>query len=167
VCVCVCFCLTLFFPSSLLPLSLYSAQSPWLPLLIHSTSFPAFSNYQVLLGRNNLFKDEPFAQRRLVRQSFRHPDYIPLIVTNDTEQPVHDHSNDLMLLHLSEPADITGGVKVIDLPTKEPKVGSTCLASGWGSTNPSESKSEPGNTAGCERKADTMWLGSSHHPLVS
>ncbi|EDM07523.1 rCG54643 [Rattus norvegicus] len=96
------------------------------------------NNYQVLLGRNNLFKDEPFAQRRLVRQSFRHPDYIPLIVTNDTEQPVHDHSNDLMLLHLSEPADITGGVKVIDLPTKEPKVGSTCLASGWGSTNPSE-----------------------------
>nr|prf tonin [Rattus norvegicus] len=80
------------------------------------------NNYQVLLGRNNLFKDEPFAQHRLVRQSFRHPDYIPLI----------------MLLHLSEPADITGGVKVIDLPTKEPKVGSTCLASGWGSTNPSE-----------------------------
>nr|pir tissue kallikrein-related proteinase (EC 3.4.21.-) k10 - rat (fragments) [Rattus norvegicus] len=26
-----------------------------------------------------------------------------------------DYSNDLMLLHLSEPADITDGVKVIDL----------------------------------------------------
>nr|AAB20455.1 T-kininogenase, antigen gamma heavy chain [rats, Wistar, 36-month-old male, submandibular gland, Peptide Partial, 32 aa] [Rattus sp.] len=30
-----------------------------------------------------------------------------------------DYSNDLMLLHLSEPADITDGVKVIDLPTEE------------------------------------------------
>eukprot|EP00073_Rattus_norvegicus_P043566 XP_017445598.1 PREDICTED: glandular kallikrein-7, submandibular/renal isoform X1 [Rattus norvegicus] len=30
------------------------------------------------------------------------------------------------------------GVKVIDLPTEEPKVGSTCLASGWSSTKPLE-----------------------------
>jgi len=85
---------------------------------------------------------------------------------NHTRKP-KDYSNDLMLLHLSEPADITDGVKVIDLPTKEPKVGSTCLVSGWGSTNPSECKSEPGNTAACEGEAERTWLGSAHHPLAS
>jgi len=120
-----------------------------------------------LLGRNNLVKDEPFAQRRLVSQSFQHPDYIPVFMRNHTRQRAYDHNNDLMLLHLSKPADITGGVKVIDLPTEEPKVGSICLASGWGMTNPSESKSKPGNTAGCEGEADTMWLGSAHDPLAS
>ncbi|EDM07521.1 rCG54431 [Rattus norvegicus] len=97
-------------------------------------------NYRVLLGRNNLVKDEPFAQRRLVSQSFQHPDYIPVFMRNHTRQRAYDHNNDLMLLHLSKPADITGGVKVIDLPTEEPKVGSICLASGWGMTNPSEMK---------------------------
>ncbi|XP_063126336.1 kallikrein 1-related peptidase C6 isoform X4 [Rattus norvegicus] len=58
------------------------------------------------------------------------------IVEHVSLQPGDDYSNDLMLLHLSKPADITDGVKVIDLPTEEPKVGSTCLASGWGSTKP-------------------------------
>ncbi|NP_001258244.1 glandular kallikrein-3, submandibular precursor [Rattus norvegicus] len=91
-------------------------------------------NYHVLLGQNNLSED---VQHRLVSQSFRHPDYKPFLMRNHTRKP-KDYSNDLMLLHLSEPADITDGVKVIDLPTKEPKVGSTCLVSGWGSTNPSE-----------------------------
>ncbi|EDM07527.1 rCG63533 [Rattus norvegicus] len=86
---------------------------------------------------------------------------------NHTLFPGDDHSNDLMLLHLSEPADITDGVKVIDLPTEEPKVGSTCLASGWSSTKPLECKSNLGNTAGCEGEAERTWLGSAHHPLVS
>ncbi|XP_063126332.1 kallikrein 1-related peptidase C6 isoform X2 [Rattus norvegicus] len=93
-------------------------------------------SYHVLLGRNNLSEDEPFAQYRFVSQSFPHPDYNPFFMRNHTRQPGDDYSNDLMLLHLSKPADITDGVKVIDLPTEEPKVGSTCLASGWGSTKP-------------------------------
>ncbi|XP_021010732.1 kallikrein 1-related peptidase b26-like, partial [Mus caroli] len=50
--------------------------------------------------------------------------------------PGADLSNDLMLLHLSKPADITDVLKAIDLPTKEPKLGSTCLASAWGSITP-------------------------------
>nr|XP_038960636.1 prostatic glandular kallikrein-6 isoform X1 [Rattus norvegicus] len=56
--------------------------------------------------------------------------------SNHTRKPGNDYSNDLMLLHLKTPADITDGVKVIDLPTEEPKVGSTCLTSGWGSITP-------------------------------
>ncbi|XP_017444409.1 glandular kallikrein-12, submandibular/renal isoform X1 [Rattus norvegicus] len=109
----------------------------WVITAAHCYSH-ALSNYHVLLGRNNLFKDEPFAQYRFVNQSFPHPDYNPFFMKNHTLFPGDDHSNDLMLLHLSEPADITDGVKVIDLPTEEPKVGSTCLASGWSSTKPLE-----------------------------
>ncbi|XP_021045349.1 kallikrein 1-related peptidase b3-like isoform X3 [Mus pahari] len=52
------------------------------------------------------------------------------------EPPGADLSNDLMLLRLSKPADITDVVKPMELPTKEPKIRSTCLASGWGSTTP-------------------------------
>uniref|UniRef100_A0A0G2K6G1 tissue kallikrein n=1 Tax=Rattus norvegicus TaxID=10116 RepID=A0A0G2K6G1_RAT len=104
----------------------------WVITAAHCSS----NNYQVWLGRNNLLEDEPFAQHRLVSQSFPHPDYKPFLMRNHTRKPGDDHSNDLMLLHLSQPADITDGVKVIDLPTEEPKVGSTCLASGWGSTKP-------------------------------
>ncbi|EDL22688.1 kallikrein 15, partial [Mus musculus] len=47
-------------------------------------------------------------------------------------------SHDLMLLQLSEPADITEAVSVMSLPTEEPKLGSRCLASGWGSTRPAQ-----------------------------
>ncbi|EDM07522.1 kallikrein 6 (predicted) [Rattus norvegicus] len=93
-------------------------------------------NYQVWLGRNNLLEDEPFAQHRLVSQSFPHPGFNLDIIKNHTRKPGNDYSNDLMLLHLKTPADITDGVKVIDLPTEEPKVGSTCLTSGWGSITP-------------------------------
>ncbi|KAL2762913.1 prostate-specific antigen isoform 4 preproprotein [Daubentonia madagascariensis] len=48
-------------------------------------------------------------------------------------EPEDDSSHDIMLLHLSDPANITDAVKVLDLPTQEPELGSTCYASGWGS----------------------------------
>lgn len=64
-----------------------------------------------------------------------------------TEILQKDYSNDLMLLHLDQPAEITDYVKVLSLPTEEPKLGSRCFASGWGSIEPSECKSEPNHTA--------------------
>uniref|UniRef100_A0A8C6I1B0 Peptidase S1 domain-containing protein n=1 Tax=Mus spicilegus TaxID=10103 RepID=A0A8C6I1B0_MUSSI len=45
-------------------------------------------------------------------------------------------SHDLMLLQLSESAYITEAVSMMSLPTEEPKLGSCCLAYGWGSTRP-------------------------------
>ncbi|XP_021045346.1 kallikrein 1-related peptidase b3-like isoform X3 [Mus pahari] len=57
-------------------------------------------------------------------------------VENHIRHPQDDFSNDLMLLRLSMPADITDVVKPINLPTEEPRLGSTCLASGWGSITP-------------------------------
>ena len=82
-----------------------------------------------------------------------------------TTPPGADFSNDLMLLRLSKPADITDVVKPIDLPTEEPKLGSTCLASGWGSITPMKCESSPRNNAGCGGGAENTRLGPAHHPL--
>ncbi|XP_063471008.1 prostate-specific antigen isoform X8 [Symphalangus syndactylus] len=60
------------------------------------------------------------------------------LLKNQFLRPGDDSSHDLMLLHLSEPAEITDAVKVMDLPTQEPALGSTCYASGWGSIEPQE-----------------------------
>ncbi|XP_031240158.1 renal glandular kallikrein-like [Mastomys coucha] len=62
---------------------------------------------------------------------------------DQTSQTREDYNNDLMLLRLSEPAEITDVVKPIDLPTVEPTVGSRCLASGWGSITPKEEYKYP------------------------
>nr|XP_021482416.1 kallikrein-1-like [Meriones unguiculatus]XP_021482419.1 kallikrein-1 [Meriones unguiculatus] len=92
--------------------------------------------YQVWLGRHSLSEDESSAQHRLVDKSVIHPDFNLNLLENDIPEAEKDYSNDLMLLHLSQPAKTTEYVKVISLPSKEPKLGSTCLASGWGSTDP-------------------------------
>ncbi|XP_021048892.1 kallikrein 1-related peptidase b11 isoform X1 [Mus pahari] len=94
--------------------------------------------YNVWLGKNMLFQNEPSAQHRLVSKSFPHPEYNMSLLMIQNPHPEDDESNDLMLLRLSKPADITDVVKPIDLPTEEPKMGSTCLASGWGSITPNK-----------------------------
>ncbi|XP_076987154.1 kallikrein-1 [Tamandua tetradactyla] len=100
--------------------------------------------YQLWLGRHNLYEDEDAAQFIRVSESFPHPLFNMSLLKNhshlpgedDPERPGEDYSHDLMLLRLQEPAKITDTVKVLDLPTREPELGSTCLASGWGSTQP-------------------------------
>ncbi|XP_017177488.1 kallikrein 1-related peptidase b16 isoform X1 [Mus musculus] len=93
---------------------------------------------EVWLGKNQLFQEEPSAQNRLVSKSFPHPGFNMTLLTFEKLPPGADFSNDLMLLRLSKPADITDVVKPIDLPTKEPKLDSTCLVSGWGSITPTK-----------------------------
>uniref|UniRef100_A0A8C6RTU8 Peptidase S1 domain-containing protein n=1 Tax=Nannospalax galili TaxID=1026970 RepID=A0A8C6RTU8_NANGA len=93
--------------------------------------------YQVWLGRSNLFEDEPSGQHRLVSQSFLHPKFNLSLLKNDKPYPDDDYSYDLMLLRLAKAAQITDAVQVLHLPTEEPRLGSTCLTSGWGSTDPS------------------------------
>ncbi|XP_031240157.1 renal glandular kallikrein-like isoform X2 [Mastomys coucha] len=94
--------------------------------------------YQVWLGKNNLKEYEPSAQFREVSKAIPHPGFNFSNMMDQTTQTKKDYSNDLMLLRLSEPAEITDVVKPIDLPTEEPTVGSRCLASGWGSITPKE-----------------------------
>ncbi|XP_021023056.1 kallikrein 1-related peptidase b24 isoform X1 [Mus caroli] len=95
------------------------------------------NQHNVWLGKNKLFQREPSAQHRFVSKSFPHPDYNMSLLNDGIPQP-EDKSNDLMLLRLSEPANITDAVKPIALPTEDPKLGSTCLASGWGSITPTK-----------------------------
>ncbi|XP_012979581.1 kallikrein-1 isoform X1 [Mesocricetus auratus] len=92
--------------------------------------------YHVWLGRNNLYEDEPSGQYLAVDKSFLHPDFNMDLLKNYSQNLEEDYSNDLLLLHLAQPAEITDSVKVLSLPTKEPTLGSTCLASGWGSIEP-------------------------------
>ncbi|XP_051005373.1 kallikrein 1-related peptidase b3-like [Acomys russatus] len=92
--------------------------------------------FQVWLGRHNLYANEPSAQHRFVSKSFPHPGFNLSLLQSDSPVAGEDYSNDLMLLHLTQPAEITDFVKVANLPTEEPKLGSSCLASGWGSIEP-------------------------------
>ncbi|XP_038383984.1 kallikrein-1-like isoform X6 [Canis lupus familiaris] len=93
-------------------------------------------NYQLWLGRYNLFEHEDTAQFVQIRESFPHPEFNLSFLKNHTRLPEEDYSHDIMLLRLAEPAQITDAVRVLDLPTQEPQVGSTCCASGWGSIEP-------------------------------
>ncbi|XP_012317015.2 kallikrein-1 [Aotus nancymaae] len=93
-------------------------------------------HYQLWLGRHDLFEDEDTAQFVLVSKSFPHPDFNMSLLKNHTHLPDKDYSHDLMLLQLEKPVQITDAVKVVELPTEGVEVGSTCLASGWGSIEP-------------------------------
>ncbi|XP_044787311.2 glandular kallikrein isoform X1 [Bubalus bubalis] len=96
------------------------------------------SNYQVWLGRHNLFEDEDTAQFAGVSEDFPNPGFNLSLLENHTRQPGEDYSHDLMLLRLQEPVQLTQNVQVLGLPTKEPQLGTTCYASGWGSVKPDE-----------------------------
>ncbi|XP_053464082.1 kallikrein-1 [Nycticebus coucang] len=95
-------------------------------------------HYQLWLGRHNLFENEDTAQFLQVSKSFPHPKFNMSLLKNHTVTKDDDYSNDIMLLRLKDPAQITEAVKILPLPLPEqkPEKGSTCLASGWGSTEP-------------------------------
>ncbi|XP_012498468.1 PREDICTED: kallikrein-1 [Propithecus coquereli] len=95
-------------------------------------------NYQVWLGRHSLLEDEDTAQFVHVSKSFIHPLFNLSLLKNYTLQKDDDYSHDIMLLRLTEPAEITDAVKVLNLPFEEPEpeLGSICFASGWGSITP-------------------------------
>ncbi|KFO26171.1 kallikrein-1 [Fukomys damarensis] len=92
--------------------------------------------YQVWLGRHNLFDDEDTAQHITVSKGFPHPQFNMSLLGPHPSDPQDDYSHDLMLLRLKEPARITDSVQVLPLPREAAMVGTECLASGWGSTDP-------------------------------
>uniref|UniRef100_A0A8I5ZXK8 Peptidase S1 domain-containing protein n=1 Tax=Rattus norvegicus TaxID=10116 RepID=A0A8I5ZXK8_RAT len=97
---------------------------PCVPLLAHLCFLPSKS--KVRLGQHSLDDDGDTGQ------SLRMPTFL---------SPDADNSQDLMLLQLREPANTTEAVRVTEEPTEEAKLGSRCLASGWGSTRPDKSLS--------------------------
>nr|XP_034339570.1 LOW QUALITY PROTEIN: kallikrein-2-like [Arvicanthis niloticus] len=101
------------------------------------TAARCFSNKsKVRLGHHSLSAEEDTGQYVPVRRSIPHPFCNMSLRKHTSLSPDADNSHDLLLLlQLSEPASITEAVSVMSLPTEEPKLGSHCLASGWGSTS--------------------------------
>ncbi|XP_012785796.2 kallikrein-1 [Ochotona princeps] len=93
-------------------------------------------NYQLWVGRHNLFENEPEAQYVQVTGSFPHPDFNMSLLENHTRHLGEDFSHDIMLLRLAEPVTLSDAVQLLKLPTHEVPIGTTCLTSGWGSITP-------------------------------
>nr|QKV49756.1 Blarina toxin [Blarina brevicauda] len=103
-------------------------------------------NYKVLLGLHDRSSEESTVQEARVSARFPHPLYnmtlLNLLLSHKMNLTFFyktflgaDFSHDLMLLHLDQPVQLTDAVQVLDLPTQEPQVGSTCHVSGWGRTS--------------------------------
>ncbi|KAM9225932.1 kallikrein-1 [Dugong dugon] len=131
----------------------------WVLTAAHCTS----ENYQLWLGVHNLEEPEETAQYAQVSGSFPHPGYNISPLKNNPLYPGVDYSHDIMLLRLKEPAQITDAVKVLALPTTEPVVGSTCIASGWGSIDP-DGKSYPDDMQCVDLKLLSNDVCASAHP---
>ncbi|XP_075393989.1 kallikrein-1-like [Tenrec ecaudatus] len=97
------------------------------------------TNYQVWAGRHSLREQESTGQFSEVDLEIPHPDYTMRNLNYPLAHKAYQ-SNDLMLLRLKSPMQITAAVQPAALPSEDPKVGSTCLASGWGATNPEATK---------------------------
>ena len=96
-----------------------------------------------------MFEDEDTAQFAVVSEAFPNPGFNLSLLENHTRQPGEDYSHDLMLLRLQEPLQLTEDVQVLSLPTEEPQLGTTCLASGWGSIKPDECTPGSRRCTGC------------------
>ncbi|NXL84476.1 KLK14 protein, partial [Alectura lathami] len=73
------------------------------------------------LGENNLRRPEGTEQSRRVIRAIRHPGFDPATLDND-----------LMLLQLDRPVQLSRAVQPLALPRACAPPGSTCLVSGWG-----------------------------------
>ncbi|XP_011796727.1 PREDICTED: trypsin-2-like isoform X3 [Colobus angolensis palliatus] len=78
---------------------------------------------QVRLGEHNINVLEGTEQFINADKIIRHPEYNRKTLDND-----------IMLIKLSTPADISDYVSIIPLPTAPPAPGTECLISGWGNT---------------------------------
>nr|XP_008757702.1 prostate-specific antigen-like [Rattus norvegicus] len=99
------------------------------------------SHNKVRLGQHSLDADGDTGQDVPVRHSIPHPLCNRSLRMPTFLSPDADNSQDLMLCQLREPANTTEAVRVTEEPTEEAKLGSGCLASGWGSTRPDKSLS--------------------------
>ncbi|XP_055469438.1 prostate-specific antigen-like [Psammomys obesus] len=99
--------------------------------------YPCFlpSDSKVCLGQHSLDANDDTGQDVAASRSIPHPLDMSLLEPRFLS-PDADNSHDLMLLQLRKPAIITEAVRVLSLPTKEPELGSRCLASGWGIIKP-------------------------------
>ncbi|XP_069705983.1 trypsin I-P1-like [Phaenicophaeus curvirostris] len=94
-------------------------NSQWVLSAAHCYMF----RMQVQLGKHNLALTEPTQQLISSAKIIRYPGY------NDATL-----DNDIMLIKLARPAQLTQAVQTVSLPTSCVAEGTTCLISGWGNT---------------------------------
>ncbi|NXJ93736.1 TRY1 protein, partial [Corythaixoides concolor] len=81
------------------------------------------SRIQVLLGKHNLALTESTQQSINSAKVIRHSGYNALTLDND-----------IMLIKLSQSAQLSSSISTVPLPTSCVAAGTTCLISGWGNT---------------------------------
>ncbi|NXJ00697.1 TRY1 protein, partial [Psophia crepitans] len=81
------------------------------------------SRIQVQLGKHNLALSESTEQFINSAKIIRHPGYSSYTLDND-----------IMLIKLAQPAQLTRAVQTVPLPTSCVTAGTECLVSGWGNT---------------------------------
>ncbi|NWW00821.1 TRY1 protein, partial [Machaerirhynchus nigripectus] len=81
------------------------------------------SRIQVQLGKHNLEFTEPTQQFINSAKVIRHSGY-----------SAYTLDNDIMLIKLATPAQLSNAVQTVPLPTRCVATGTTCLISGWGNT---------------------------------
>ncbi|XP_015788804.1 chymotrypsin B-like [Tetranychus urticae] len=90
-------------------------------------AYPKPESVRVVLGNHNSFKKDNFEQIRLVDS----------IVTYNATPPEYDFMNDISLIKLKVPINITDGVNPVCLADslKPLKTGTKCYVTGWGDTH--------------------------------
>ncbi|KAL8202735.1 UNVERIFIED_CONTAM: hypothetical protein K2H54_024108 [Gekko kuhli] len=81
------------------------------------------SRIEVRLGEHNIFQQEGGEQFVSSAKVIRHPEYNSWLLDND-----------IMLIKLSEPAQLSAQIAAISLPKECAAAGTECLISGWGNT---------------------------------
>ncbi|NXM37342.1 TRY2 protein, partial [Oxyruncus cristatus] len=81
------------------------------------------SRIQVQLGKHNLAQTESTEELINSAKVIRHSGY-----------SAYTLDNDIMLIKLATPAQLSKSIQTVALPTSSVAAGTTCLISGWGNT---------------------------------
>ncbi|XP_028325995.1 trypsin-3-like [Gouania willdenowi] len=85
------------------------------------------SNLEVRLGEHDIWEPEGTEQHIMSAKFIRHPSYNP-----------RSQDNDIMLIKLSQRANLNSYVRPVTLPSKCASDGTMCQVSGWGSLRASD-----------------------------
>ncbi|XP_053911986.1 trypsin I-P1-like [Cuculus canorus] len=94
-------------------------NSQWVLSAAHCYKY----RFRVQLGKHNLALTESTEQLISVAKVILYPGYDSATLDND-----------IMLIKLAQPAQLTRAVQTVSLPTSCVDAGTTCLISGWGNT---------------------------------
>ncbi|XP_065782685.1 kallikrein-11 isoform X1 [Muntiacus reevesi] len=99
-----------------------------LPLPSDRRCVSHFSRYEIHLGAHSLRRQDGCEQTRTATESFPHPDF-------NNSLPNKDHRNDIMLVKMTTPAQLTWAVRPLTVSRRCVPAGANCLISGWGTVS--------------------------------